>query len=106
MKKGRQGFCKFQGAKEVKSYKETKTGIKERNLKDAVYQIESDDGELFFMCDASSGGNLKPSALLEGLFTPYGIVLNAWDYDLIRTEVYKTEEENYVPLCEGLKRVQ
>ena len=97
---------KFRDAEEVKSYKETKTGIKERNLKDAVYEIKAEDGELYFTCDASSGGNLKPSALLEGLLTPYGIVLNAWDYDLIRTEVYKTEEEKYVPLYEGLKRVQ
>ena len=101
-----EAVLKFRDAEEVKSYKETKTGIKERNLKDAVYEIKAEDRELYFTCDASSGGNLKPSALLEGLFTPYGIVLNAWDYDLIRTEVYKTEEEKYVPLYEGLKRVQ
>ena len=95
----------FVSAKEVLSYKETKTGVKERNLKEAVYEIKELDGALYFTCDASSGGNLKPSALLEGLFKPFGITLNAWDYDLTRTEVYKTEDNKILPLCEGLKKV-
>lgn len=95
----------FTEADEVLSYKETKTGIKERNLKEAVYEIKENDGALYFTCDASSGGNLKPSALLEGLFKPFDINLNAWDYDLTRTEVYKTEDNKILPLCDGLKKV-
>ncbi len=97
----------FINADVVLSYKETKTGIKERNLKEAVYEIGTEEDSLFFTCDASSGGNLKPSALLEALLLPYQIPCKPWDYDLIRTEVYKTGEksDSYVPLFEGLKAV-
>jgi len=96
---------KFKESDEVKSFKETKTGIRERNLKDAVYNIDENEGILTFTCDASSGGNLKPSALLEGLFSPFGIELKPWEYTLTRTEVYKTEDEKIVPLSAGLKAV-
>ena len=84
-----EAVAKFQASDSVLSYKETKTGIKERNLKEAVYDIHADSEALYFTCDASSGGNLKPSALLEALLKPRGITCNLWDYQLIRTGVYK-----------------
>ena len=98
----------FNNASEVKSFKETKTGIHERNLKEAVYDISAEEGILSFTCDASSGGNLKPSALLEALFKAFNIKLNQWDYHLVRTEVYKNGETDgkFVPLYDGLKEVK
>ena len=99
-----ESVTKFLSSETVLSYKETKTGTKERNLKEAVYDIREENGDLIFTCDASSGGNLKPSALLEGLFGPYKVTLNPWDYQIIRIEVFtKDEKENLVPLYNGLE---
>ena len=84
----------FKASDKVLSYKETKSGIRERDLKEAVYDINADSETLFFTCDASSGGNLKPSALLEALLKPRNIQCNLWDYQLIRTGVYKAGEKN------------
>lgn len=96
----------FKNCDSVLSYKETKTGTKERNLKEAVYDIYAQDGELYFTCDASSGGNLKPAALLEGLFKPYGLSFQPWDYHIIRTEVFaRNEKEELVPLYDGFKEL-
>lgn len=95
---------RFGESEEVLYEKETKTGKKTRNLKEAVYEIKEEDGVLKFTCDASSGGNLKPAALLQGLFEPYGTLLNPWDYHLIREEVYTGNEEGkLVPLYDGLE---
>jgi len=83
----------FEKAEVVNFEKETKTGVSVRNLKEAVYAISSKDGKLYFTCDASSGGNLKPGNLLKALFEPFGISLEQWEYHVVREEVYKDDAE-------------
>ena len=101
-----EAVLRFKEADRVLSYKETKTGIKERDLKEAVYDIYEKDRDLFFTCDTSSAGNVKPSALLEGLFGSYDIHLHPWDYQIIRKEVYTRDEGgNLVPLYYGLEEL-
>lgn len=104
---------RFIASESVLSYKETKTGVQERDLKEAVKEIsyvkESNNGEknaVIFTADASSGGNLKPATLMEALYRPFDITFNPWDYQIIRTEVYKEDRDGKpVPLSFGLEEL-
>ena len=96
----------FKSSEHVLSYKETKSGVQERDLKEAVLEIGVNSKEIYFTVDASSGGNLKPAALMNALFKPFGIELKPWDYQIIRTEVCKADEQGEpVPLIYGLEQL-
>ena len=96
----------FEKADSVNFEKETKTGVSVRDLKEAVYEISVKDNMLFFTCDASSGGNLKPGNLLKALFAPFGIVPEQWEYHVIREEVYKEDEHGkLVSLIGGFEKI-
>ena len=98
----------FRAADSVLSYKETKTGVQERNLKEAVREIDYilPKAAITFTVDASSGGNLKPGTLMDALYKPFDITFNPWDYQIIRTEVYKEDAQaNPLPLIEGLEEL-
>jgi radical SAM-linked protein len=97
---------KFVEAKEVLSEKETKTGIQTRNLKEAVYEISAKDNALYFMADASSGGNVKPQTLVNALFAPYMEPMDLWEIEIVRLEIFKKDENGkFVSLIDGLEKV-
>ena len=96
---------RFIDSSEVLSEKETKTGIQTRNLKEAVYEISCENNALYFTADASSGGNVKPQTLVNALFAPYFELINLWEMQIVRLEIFKRNGNELVPLNDGLERV-
>ena len=96
---------RFIDSSEVLSEKETKTGIQTRNLKEAVYKTSCENNALYFTADASSGGNVKPQTLVNALFAPYFELINLWEMQIVRLEIFKRNGNELVPLNDGLERV-
>lgn len=92
----------FNKAESVLYTKTTKSGEHEINVKEFVYDIKLvNDKCIFFKVNASSSGNLKPTVLLESLFTNAGLDVAAYPYHILRKEVYcNASEGKLIPLGE------
>lgn len=94
--------------------KETKKGEKEINLKESVYELQIRPGilhkgmdkapetEIYFLLNASSGGNIKPSFVLDSFFRSISFELPPFALLVHRLETYQNigteEERKLVPL--------
>lgn len=84
--------------------KETKKNTLEVDLKPGIYEFKAnEDGSLYLFVDASSGGNIKPIAVIEALLNQYGESLQENACFITREETYmnlsKDEEKpEFVPL--------
>lgn len=94
--------------------KETKKGEKEINLKESVYELQIRPGslhkgldkapetEIYFLLNASSGGNIKPSFVLDSFFKSISYELAPFALLVHRVETYQNmgtgEERKLVPL--------
>lgn len=84
--------------------KETKKNTLEVDLKPGIYEFKSNpDNSLYMLVDASSGGNIKPIAVLEAMLQRYGEHLQENACLITREETYlnlSKEEGKYrfVPL--------
>lgn len=68
-----EAVAKFHAASEVLHTKKTAKSTIERNLKEAVYELNAiDKRSLYMLVDASSAGNVKPGAVVECLGGFYG----------------------------------
>ena len=84
----------FDDSSELFYEKETKSGKKEINVKEFTFEFRIDDDKIFIKTDASSGGNLKPGALLEALFNKAGLDLNEYKYHVLRLDLFTLNENN------------
>lgn len=94
--------------------KETKKGEKEINLKESIYELKICPGvlhkgtdivpktEIYFLLNASSGGNIKPSFVLDSFFETLSFELPPFSLLVHRLETYQNlgteEERKLVPL--------
>lgn len=82
--------------------KETKKGIREVDLRPAIFKLTWEQGALSMLVDASSAGNIKPIQVIEALLAECGESLQENALLVTREEVYTnigTEEEpKLVPL--------
>jgi len=75
--------------------KETKKGTRELDLKPGIIELKTtDEGKLYMLVDASSSGNIKPSQVMEALFTGVGRELKAFSYDVLRIDTYRFSGDN------------
>ena len=97
----------FLEQEEVIITKETKTGLKEVNIRPGIYQLEvltaceGSDKAFFMLVDASSAGNIKPATVMEAFLTMMGEELPENALMITREEVYTnagTEEKGLIPL--------
>jgi len=69
--------------------KETKKNTLEVDLKPGIYELKAnEDGSLYLFVDASSGGNIKPIAVIEALLNKYGENLQENACLITREETY------------------
>lgn len=87
--------------------KETKKSVIELDLKQGIYEINSDtDGSVRMLVNASSSGNIKPSMVFEKFCQFAGVEIPAPAYQVVRLETYtdlagEGEAHRFVPLAEA-----
>ena len=91
----------FYEQEEIPVVKKTKKGEKEINLKESIYDLHIDTNPCPAVCmflNASSGGNIRPSFVLERFFATLKWELPPYALMVHRLELYRREEERLVPL--------
>lgn len=79
----------FMSQSQILITKETKKNTLEVDLKPGIYEFRSnEDGSLYLFVDASSGGNIKPIAVIEALLNKYGENLQENACLITREETY------------------
>ena len=87
--------------------KETKTGIKEVDIKPGIYEMkpvvqEASLKAIYMMVDASSAGNIKPGKVIEALLAAFGEELMENALLITREDVFTNigtdEKPRFVPL--------
>ncbi len=80
----------FYGQEQIPVIKKTKKGEKQMDLKENIYELElKENGTIYMLLNASSGGNIKPSFVLETFFESIGYELPAFSLMIHRLETYK-----------------
>lgn len=93
----------FLSREEVLYTKQTAKSVMERNLKEAVYELETrDDRSLYMLVDASSAGNVKPGAVVECLARFYGKEYDSNAVQITRIDTFtdNTDGNGFVSLGE------
>ena len=99
----------FLSKEEILITKETKTGIKQVDIKPGIYTLHVQDDQtegtkLFLMVDASSAGNIKPGKVVEELLKTVGEELQENALLITREETFTAMETNgvreFIPLMD------
>ncbi len=82
--------------------KETKNGTREINLKEGIYDLKYRDHAIYMLVDASSAGNIKPSAVIQALLAYHHQTMEENCLMITREDTYTNignkETPVYVPL--------
>lgn len=90
----------FYNCKQIIVEKKTKKNILTIDLKPGIYELRPSDSSIYMLVDASSSGNIKPTALMEALYDFMGLSFNPLSIQITRDETYtKIEEEGKDKLC-------
>ena len=68
--------------------KKTKKNTLTINLKPGIFELEATDSSVYMLVDASSSGNIKPTALMEALYDFMGLSFDAMSVQITREETY------------------
>ena len=82
----------FYSQKEILVTKETKKSTLTVDLKPGIYQLEAKEDGIYFLVDASSGGNIKPGLLLEAFFSYLNLEFNPNGLQVTREDIYTRDE--------------
>lgn len=94
----------FYGQEKIPYTKETKKSVIELDLKQGLYEIETDaDGAIRMLVNASSSGNIKPAMIFEKFCEYVGVEIPWSAYQVTRLDTYtdlakEGEEHRFVPL--------
>ncbi len=82
--------------------KKTKKSVAEIDLKPSIYTISADDNSITMTINASSSGNIKPSLVLEALYSYSNITLDMNQIQIIRQDTFVNigtdEKPEFVPM--------
>ncbi len=101
------GLIDFYKKERIPIIKKTKKGEKEIDLKESIYELKAgpqktSGTEIYLLLNASSGGNIKPSFVLESFFQTIPFTLPPFALMIHRLETYQNigteEERRLVPL--------
>jgi len=85
--------------------KKTKKGETMTDLKPGIYELRMAGEAVYMLVDASSGGNIKPGAVIESLYREHGRELPEFALEITRTDTYMNagteENRHFVPLRDG-----
>lgn len=96
----------FYGQEHIPYTKETKKNVVELDLKEGIYGLYAEtDGSVRMLVNASSSGNIKPTAVFEAFCRYAGVEIGPSAYQITRLETYarqagEGEEDRLVPLGE------
>ncbi len=94
----------FLASEQILITKETKTGVKEVDIRPGIYELKASQHPktIQMLVDASSSGNIKPGKVIEAFLSKYGETLLENALLITREEVYTkigTEDSSvFVPL--------
>lgn len=99
----------FLAMEQIPVTKETKTGIKEVDIRPGIYEMElvatettPNEPGIMMLVDASSAGNIKPGKVIEAFLALYGETLAENALMITREDVYTnvgtTDSPEFVPL--------
>lgn len=88
----------FNRAKEIIVTKKTKTGSREFNIKDFIFDLKLTDSKISCVIDASSSGNLKPAFLIETIFKYGNIDPEEYKFHVLRKDIFRFKNGTLVPL--------
>lgn len=78
----------FMAKSEIRITKETKKGFREMDLKPGIFRLDYNHGTFTMLVDASSGGNIKPSQVVEAILAECGESLQENALRITREEIY------------------
>ncbi|MGN1313584.1 MAG: TIGR03936 family radical SAM-associated protein [Lachnospiraceae bacterium] len=84
----------FMNRESIPVIKQTKKSQLSLDLKPGIYRLEAADDSLYMLVDASSKGNIKPTLLLEALFTFAGEAFNPLAVQITREETYTNKDKD------------
>lgn len=84
-------FC---GQASIPVLKNTKKGVKELDIRPGIFSMDTDGRTVSLLTDASSAGNIKPSLVIETLFTQNGAEPEPYALMVTRQETYGIKEVN------------
>lgn len=99
-----QKLQEFYAQETIPYTKETKKSIIELDLKQGIYKLEADqEGLIYMMVNASSGGNIKPAMVMDKFCQFIGVEISERAYWITRLETYtdsveKNGERRFIPL--------
>lgn len=95
-------ISEFMEQDEIPYTKETKKSTIVRNLKDGIYKMECRDHKIYLLLDASSGGNVKPLAVIQTFVEHYNQTLQDNALWITRedtfTNIGTVDTPHFVPL--------
>lgn len=68
--------------------KETKRGAREVDLRPGIYRLNWDDDGFHMLLDASSSGNIKPTQVIEAMFSDNGCLLQTNSLLVTREDLF------------------
>ncbi len=93
---------KFLASEQILVTKETKTGVKEVDIRPGIYEMTFEQSAFRMLVDASSAGNIKPGKVIEAFLAMYGETLLENALQITREDVYTNvgtaESPCFVPL--------
>ena len=82
--------------------KQTKKSTLELDFKPGIYDLKATSNSIYMLVDASSSGNIKPTLLLEALYSFIGKEFDPLAIQITREETYtdigENGEQKLVPL--------
>ncbi|MCM1100476.1 MAG: TIGR03936 family radical SAM-associated protein [Clostridium sp.] len=84
----KRAVSRLMAADSVLITKEGKKGRREVDIRPGIYACEWRDDALHLLTDASSGGNIKPSQVMEAMLSDIGISLEENALRITREETY------------------
>ena len=97
-----ESVTRFYNQESIMVTKQTKKSTLELDLKPGIYDLKATSNSIYMLVDASSSGNIKPTLLLEALYSFIGKEFDPLAIQIIREETYTdigdNGERNLVPL--------
>lgn len=99
-----QKLHKFYAQETIPYTKETKKSIMELDLKQGIYELETDqECAIYMTVNASSSGNIKPAMVMDRFCQFIGVEIPEGAYQITRLETYtisveKNGQQRFVPL--------
>ena len=95
-----QKLDEFMNQAQIIVTKSTKKGTAEIDLKPAIYEYKATADNIYFLVNASSEGNIKPTLVMDAFAAFCGVELAENALMITREETYGNKDGKFIPLAE------